>query len=278
VSGRRPSPAPNPAGTHFLRDRSLVSHLVRASGARQGQLAFDLGAGHGAITAALALTGARVIAVERDRRLAGRLRARFDGSPLVRVVEADLRRVPLPHRSGFLVVASIPFSLTTATLRRLLGDPALPLAGADLILERGAARWLACAHPRDQETAWWAARYELRLIRGVAAASFVPPPAVDAAHLSVRPRPVTRSAAGQRLLRAMLRAAYRSPWPTAERVAASGRLPGPGPPSPRQVRRALARAGIHPDTPAAQLSGAQWHQVAQLRYSPAGAGPATISL
>jgi 23S rRNA (adenine-N6)-dimethyltransferase len=278
VSGRRPSPAPNPAGAHFLRDRSLVRQLVRASGASPGALAFDLGAGTGVITAALAVTGARVIAVERDRRLADRLRSRFDGNPRVRVVEADLRRVPLPRSSSFLVVASVPFSLTTATLRRLLGDPALPLAGADLILARGAARWLACARPRDEETAWWASRYELRLIRGVAAASFAPRPAVDAAHLSVRPRAVTRSASGQRVLRAMIRAAYRSPWPTAEQVTASGRLPGPGPPTPRQARRALARAGIHPDTPAAQLSGAQWDQVAQLRYSPAGAGPATIAL
>ena len=70
----RPPAAPNPAGAHFLHDRALIARLVRASGAGPGELVFDLGAGYGAITTALAASGARVIAVERDQRrqLAGR--------------------------------------------------------------------------------------------------------------------------------------------------------------------------------------------------------------
>jgi 23S rRNA (adenine-N6)-dimethyltransferase len=274
VPGRRPQAAPNPAGAHFLRDHSLVNYLVRASGAGEGELVLDLGAGHGAITAALAATGARVIAIERDQRLACRLRRRFGGEPRVRVVEADLRRVPLPRRR-FLVVANIPFSLTTALLRRLLADPAVPLGGADLIIAWGAARWLAAARPRDAETAWWTARYQVRLVRKVGAASFTPRPAVDAAQLSIRPRPLTGSAAGQRLLREMLRAGYRSPWPTAERIARQVR---PGQARPGQVRSALVRAGISPDAPAAQLTAGQWHQFAALLCSPAADGPATIAL
>jgi 16S rRNA A1518/A1519 N6-dimethyltransferase RsmA/KsgA/DIM1 with predicted DNA glycosylase/AP lyase activity len=45
-----------------------------------------VGAGHGAITTALVASGARVIAVERDERLAGRLRRRFDGHPGISTV------------------------------------------------------------------------------------------------------------------------------------------------------------------------------------------------
>lgn len=135
---RRPSPSrraaarehsrPNAAGAHFLRDRPLIGQLVRSSGAGDGDLVLDLGAGYGAITSALAQAGARVIAVERDPGLAGRLRRRFGEHPGVRVVEADLRAIPLPRRE-FLVVANPPFSATTALLRRLLGDRAVPLAG-----------------------------------------------------------------------------------------------------------------------------------------------------
>jgi 23S rRNA (adenine-N6)-dimethyltransferase len=160
----------------------------------------DLGAGYGAITGALARVGARVIAVERDPGLAGRLERRFGENPGVRVVEADLRVIPLPHRE-FLVVANPPFSATTALLRRLLGDRAVPLAGADLILAWGVARWLTSSQPRDAETAWWTARYEVRLVRRVPAASFAPPPSVDAAHVSIRPRAAVaqgRGAAGRR--------------------------------------------------------------------------------
>lgn len=178
---------PNPAGAHFLTDRALIARLVRASGVGPGDLAFDLGAGYGALTGPLAGTGARVIAIERDPRLAGRLRRRFAATAQVSVVEADMRLVPLPRRP-FYVVASPPFALTTVLCRRLLGDPAVRLAGAELILEWGAARWLSARRPRDREQECWAARYELRLVHRVPAACFSPEPSSDAGYLRIRPR------------------------------------------------------------------------------------------
>jgi 23S rRNA (adenine-N6)-dimethyltransferase len=186
-SGRaRPGLPANPAGAHFLVDRGLITRLVRASGVGAGDLVFDFGAGYGALTAPLARAGARVIAVERDPRLAERLRRRFSDDPLVGVVEADLRLVPLPRRP-FHVVASPPFSLTTLLCRRLLGDHRVRLAGADLILEWGAALMLAAPEPRS-EAMRWAARYEIRLLRRVPATAFSPAPRSDAAHLVIRPR------------------------------------------------------------------------------------------
>jgi 23S rRNA (adenine-N6)-dimethyltransferase len=240
--------APNPAGAHFLRDRKLITRLAQASGACTGGLVFDLGAGSGAITAGLAATGARVIAVERDPKLAGRLRRRFDSAPNVRVVEADLRAIALPRRE-FLVVASPPFSLTTATCRRLLGDPAVPLAGAELIVQWGAARWLTAQRPRDAETAWWSARYEIHMARVISSASFAPPPRVNAAWLSVRPRPVPISARGQRCLRAIVQAAYRRPAARTD-IALAGH------------KRLLLRAGLDPAAPVAEVTAEQWHRLA----------------
>jgi 23S rRNA (adenine-N6)-dimethyltransferase len=179
--------APNPPGAHFLVDRGLIRTLVRSSGVGGSDLVFDLGAGYGALTGPLAGTGARVIAVELDPALAGRLRRRFAEQPAVHVVEADLRRIPFPRRP-FHVVASPPFALTTLLCRRLLGDPAVRLTGAELILEWGAARWLSDQRTRDPQTARWAARYEIELVRRVPAASFSPPPGADAAYVSIRRR------------------------------------------------------------------------------------------
>lgn len=242
--------APNPAGAHFLRDRQLVAALARASGAVTGRLVCDLGAGSGAITAGLAATGARVIAVERDPKLATRLRRRFADDLAVRVVEADLRTIPLPRRN-FLVVASPPFSLTTALCRRLLSDPATPLAGAELIVQREAARWLAATRPRDAQTAWWSARYEIRLTQVISPESFTPPPRVSAAWLSVRPRAVPVPARGQRFLRPVLTAAYRRPEARAG-IALAGH------------KRQLLRAGLDPGAPIADVTADQWHRLAVL--------------
>jgi 23S rRNA (adenine-N6)-dimethyltransferase len=213
----------------------------------------DLGAGGGAITTRLAQAGARVIAVERDPRLAARLRRRFGRDPRVRVVEADLRQVKLPRRE-FLVVASPPFSLTTALFRRLLGDPRVRLAAAELIIQDGAARWLANPRPRDAETAWWTARYEVRLARTVSAASFTPSPSVTAARLSIRPRPTPAPA--QRQLRVLLRAAYRQPRARASTALADT--------SAINGRRLLIRARIDPGAMVEQITAEQWHRLALL--------------
>jgi 23S rRNA (adenine-N6)-dimethyltransferase len=156
----------------------------------------------------------------------------------------------LPRRD-FLVVASPPFSLTTAVFRRLLGDPAVPLAGAELIVQRETARRLTRTRPGDAETAWWTARYQVRIAQVIGPASFSPPPQADAAWLSVRPRPMPASPGGLVRLRAILPVAYRRPS-TRTNSALS------------RYRRLLLRAGLDPAAPVAAVTSDQWHRLAVL--------------
>ncbi|HZD38568.1 MAG TPA: rRNA adenine N(6)-methyltransferase family protein [Actinomycetes bacterium] len=251
--------APNHAGAHFLRDRRVAAELVRHAGVGRGDLVLDLGAGDGAITAPLAAAGARVIAVERDARLARTLQRRFTDRQ-VTVVNGDLREVPLPRRP-YLVVANIPFAVTAALLRRLLDDPRGALAGADLLVEWGLARRLASARPRDLATAWWAARFELRLERRVPASCFRPPPRVDAAHLAIRPRPLATDPPAQRLLRTMLRTAFTHPTLPLLAVLSETR-PG-ATRSHRALRRLLTAASLDPTAPATTPTATQWHTLTQ---------------
>lgn len=267
--------APNHAGAHFLRDRAVAAELVRRAGVRPGDLVLDLGAGSGAITAPLAVAGARVLAVERDAGLTRYLERRFAAGQ-VTVVHGDLLRVPLPRRP-YRVVASVPFAVTAALLRRLLDDPRSMLERADLLVEWGLARRLAAPRPRDLATAWWAGRFDLRLERRVPAACFRPPPRVDAAHLAVRPRALAGDPGGQRLLRSMLRLAFAHPGLPLLAVA-GGTRPGADR-SHRGLRRILTAAGLDPAAPATAATGAQWHQlVLELLGAPgrraAPAGPA----
>lgn len=247
--------ARNHAGAHFLRDRSVAAELVRRSGVRPGDLVLDLGAGSGAITAPLLAAGARVIAVERDAHLVRRLRRHFEGAA-VTVVHGDLVRVPLPRRR-YSVVASIPFATTAALLHRLLDGARGAPERVDLLIEWGMARRLTAAHPRDLGTAWWAARFDLRLRRRVPASCFQPPPRIDAAHLSIRPRPLLDDARGERLLRSMLRAGFAHPAVPLLTIAA-GTAAGASR-SHRALRRMLADAGLDSAATTASATAAQWH-------------------
>jgi 23S rRNA (adenine-N6)-dimethyltransferase len=237
------------SGVHLLSDNRVITGLVRAADLGDGDLVIDFGAGPGTITAPLARTGSRVLAVERDARFVHDLRRRFDDRPSVRVVHEDLRTVRLPRRA-FAVVASIPFAVTTPLLRRLLTPATGGLSHAELIVEWGLAKRLTAARARDLESAWWASRFALTVRRRVPARCFTPAPRVDAAHLGVRRRDdVDRRTAA--ILWALLSAAYDRPSRPA-RAALHGLAPK------RLTHRLLG------ENPAPEVHTGQWLTMARI--------------
>jgi 23S rRNA (adenine-N6)-dimethyltransferase len=172
-------PTARPSGRHHLRLPDAHA-LVAAAGIRPGDFVLDLGAGHGAMTEALRDAGARVLAVELDRRALAVLHDRFAGDDHVTVVDRDIGTLRFPHRP-FRVVANLPFAITSITLRRLL-DPRHGLTRADLVVQRGAA--VAWASEPRRRTPLARRHFDLRLGPTVRAARFVPAPSVDAAVLT----------------------------------------------------------------------------------------------
>jgi 23S rRNA (adenine-N6)-dimethyltransferase len=187
VAGRA-SPQARPRGRHALRSRAFADELVRDAGVRPGTHVVDLGAGRGLLTRALADAGAWVRAVELDSAALEELRTRFDADPRVEVVAGDATQLPLPGRP-FAVVANLPFASGTAILRRLLGDPRVPLTQLDAIVEWGLAVKRTAVWPSTLLGCIWGAWYELELVRRVPRACFAPPPSVDAAVLRATRRP-----------------------------------------------------------------------------------------
>jgi len=177
VAGRRAQARPPlPRSRHFLRSRSLAAAIVAGADISPRDLVVDIGAGSGRLTAELARVARRVVAIELDPRLAAGLRGRW---PNVDVVAGDALSVPFPDEP-FRVVANIPFAHTSALLHRLLDDPRLPLARADLIVEWGVAVKRGLPVPSSVSGVLWGAFHELRVERRLPAAAFAPPPACDA--------------------------------------------------------------------------------------------------
>ena len=177
MAGRRAQARlPLPRSRHFLRSRSLAAAIVAGADISPGDLVVDIGAGSGRLTAELARVARRVVAIELDPRLAAGLRGRW---PNVDVVAGDALSVPFPDEP-FRIVANIPFAHTSALLHRLLDDPRLPLARADLIVEWGVAVKRGLPVPSSVSGVLWGAFHELRVERRLPAAAFDPPPACDA--------------------------------------------------------------------------------------------------
>lgn len=214
-----------------------------------GDVVVDVGAGTGALTAALAAAASRVHAVEVDAQLADALRRRFARDPSVRVAEIDARSFAWPH-DPFKVVANLPFAGAGEILRALLDDPRTAVASADVILQWESAVKRAAVWPSTLATVYWGAWHELRLVRRLPRCVFSPPPSVDAGVLSVRRREEPLVPASEaRDYRTFLHRAFASGRPVRAVVA-------------RRAFDAVAvELGLARDAHARDLEAVQWARV-----------------
>jgi len=173
-------------GQNFLNS-DAADRLVDQAALQAGELVVEVGAGRGAITAALARRGVRVIAIEPDPEWSRHLRDRFADNPRVRIVAQDFLALALPTEP-FRVVGSLPFARTTDMLRRLLDDPDTRLARADVIVQWEVARKRAAMPPATLLSTVWAPWWDMRLGRRIPAGEFRPIPRVDAGVLTITRR------------------------------------------------------------------------------------------
>jgi 23S rRNA (adenine-N6)-dimethyltransferase len=187
-----------------------------------------------------------VRAVELDAAALRQLDARFGNDPRVAVVQGDATLLPLPAEP-FAVVANLPFAAGTALLRRLLGDPRVPLMQLDAIVEWGLAAKRAAVWPSTVLGCTWGAWYELSLVRRVPRACFAPPPSVDAALLRAKRRvePLVASSEAA-AYEALLRRAFAGQAPL-DRIFPR-----------RLVHRSANELGFDPHARARDLDVRQW--------------------
>ena len=126
--GLRPSRA---LGQNFVADPNTVRRIARLAGVGTGSPVIEFGAGLGSLSLALAETGARVVAVEVDRRLLPVLRTVVEPAG-VEVVAGDAMTLNLGMllaergEGPWSLVANLPYNLATPlVLKTLVEVPAI---------------------------------------------------------------------------------------------------------------------------------------------------------
>jgi 16S rRNA (adenine1518-N6/adenine1519-N6)-dimethyltransferase len=244
-------------GQNFLLDEQLLDRIARVPGPLAGELVYEVGPGPGGLTRALLRAGARVMAVERDRRCLPALAELGEAAEgHLTVVEGDAQQIEAP--AGAHIVANLPYNVGTALLVRWLGGEAWPPAWKSLTLmfqqevaERIVTGPGSGAFGRLSVLAQWRSRPKLAL--KVHRSAFVPPPKVMSAVIHIVPAAqpegvtaaalerLTAAAFGQR--RKMLRSALKG-------------LPA--------ALEALARLGIDPERRAETLAVDDFVAIARL--------------
>lgn len=206
-----PCPMPRRLGQHFLRPAS-VERLLRLVAPDRRDVFLEVGPGRGALTLPLAARCGRVVAVEIDPALAGRLRESAPSN--VEVVTGDALRVDLGGLmpEGARLVGNLPYYVSSPLLRRFL-DQHRRLRDAHVMLQEEVARRVA-SPPGSKEYGILSVLYALWADVDIAArfppGAFDPPPKVRSALLRARFRERPRAdVADLESFERLLQAAFR---------------------------------------------------------------------
>jgi len=110
-------------GQNFVHDANTVRRIVAVSGATEGTSVVEVGPGLGSLTLGLLEVGARVVAVEIDKRLAEQLPktvAALQPEADLTVVVGDALRVDELPGAPTHLVANLPYNVSVPVLLHLL--------------------------------------------------------------------------------------------------------------------------------------------------------------
>jgi len=211
-------------GQNFLFDAQLLDRIAAIPGDLESKAVLEVGPGPGGLTRALLKAGARVTAIEMDRRCLpalAELGEAYTGQ--LRVIEGDALNLDHGELMGgepFAVLSNLPYNVGTALFVRWLSGQVWPPQWTSLTLmfqQEVAQRIVAPpgsnAYGRLAVLAQWRSRASLAM--KVHRSAFTPPPKVMSAIVHVTPgempedvsartlERVTEAAFGQR--RKMLR-------------------------------------------------------------------------
>ncbi|UZK69970.1 16S rRNA (adenine(1518)-N(6)/adenine(1519)-N(6))-dimethyltransferase RsmA [Sphingomonas sp. S1-29] len=213
-------------GQNFLFDQQLLDRIARVPGDLAGAEVLEVGPGPGGLTRSLLAAGARVTAIERDRRCIPALAELGEAYPgQLTVIEGDA--LAIDHAGLFEgkphVVANLPYNVGTALFVGWLSAPWTPWwESLTLMFQREVADRIVAqanddAYGRLAVLAQW--RSIPRIAMPVHRSAFTPPPKVMSAVVHVMPgeqpegvrlrtlETLTAAAFGQR--RKMLRASLK---------------------------------------------------------------------
>ena len=258
-------------GQNFVIDPNTVRRIVRESGVGASDVVVEVGPGLGSLTLALLEVVDRVVAVEVDPLLAGRLPRTLaehagDRAERCEVVLSDALKVTeLPGPAPSALVANLPYNVSVPVLLHLLA--LLPSLERGLVMVQAEVADRLAARPGSKvygvpsvKAAWYA---EVRRAGAIGRNVFWPAPNVDSGLVAwTRREPPSTTVPRERVF-AIVDAAFAQ-----RRKALRGVLRAVAPAA--EVDSALERAGIDPLARGESLTVEDFVRIAEALPAEAG--------
>lgn len=250
-------------GQNFLDEPAALEKIVQAAEISGDDSILEIGPGLGSLTRYLAASAKTVTAVELDTNLVPVLRTVLAPHPNTRIIEGDIlhfspAELSLPE--DYLVVANVPYYITSAIFRHLLETHPRPRRIVLTIQKEVAQR--ICAAPGDLSLLALSVQVygQPRVAASISAGAFYPTPKVDSAVIRVDlyPQPLIPPPRLERFFQ-LARAGFSQKRKTLRNSLSAGlRI------STTEAARLLENAGIDPMRRAETLSLDEWRLLANI--------------
>lgn len=181
-------------GQNFLANQGALHKIIQAAQIKADDTILEIGPGLGSLTTLLAERAERVVAVELDTNLVRALGEILNPYPNVELIQGDILEVNLNElftRPGYLVVANIPYYITSALLRQLLEAQYAPERVVLTVQKEVAERICAAAGDLSLLALSVQVYGEPEITAHIPAGAFFPAPKVDSAvvRIEIFPEP-----------------------------------------------------------------------------------------
>jgi 16S rRNA (adenine1518-N6/adenine1519-N6)-dimethyltransferase len=244
-------------GQNFLQDNHSLQKIINAAHLLPDETVLEIGPGLGSLTRYLALLARSVTAVELDRKLFPALEAILASYKNVRLVQGDILKLnpaELMESPGYVVVANIPYYITSVVIRHLL-ETKQPPSRVVLTVQKEVAERICAGEGKMSLLALSVQVYGKPAIgTSIPATAFYPPPKVDSAVLCIEiySQPAIPAARLEAFF-TIIKAGFSQKRKTL-RNSLSGGLGIP----PVESEKLLFEAGIDPQRRAETLSMEEW--------------------
>lgn len=244
-------------GQNFLTDPNILDKIVQIAGVTASDTVLEIGAGLGHLTSHLARSARAVTAVELDGRFMPILSERLAPYDNVTLVEGDilqLESTDLVQEDSYLVVANIPYYITSRIIRKLL-ESAIRPRQIILTIQYEVAQRVCAGTGKLSLLALSVLMYGTpRLEMRIPAGSFFPPPKVDSAVISIDLHPAPLLPSPQRdTFFTLIKAGFLHKRKTLRNSLSKGLGWSPG-----KTEKLLASGNIDPSRRAESLTIQEW--------------------
>lgn len=250
-------------GQNFLQDPLALEEIVSAAQIQATETVLEIGPGLGSLTRYLAVSAKEVVAVELDLNLLPLLKAVLAPYPNIRLIQGDILKLSpkdLITEKDYLVVANIPYYITSAVIRHLLETEVKPRRIVLTVQKEVAER--ICAKPGDMSLLALSVQVygKPHIAARIPASAFFPEPKVDSAVLCVDiyPAPLIEPELLDTFFR-LIKAGFSQKRKTLRNSLSSGLHI-----SPTHAADLLTRAGIDPQRRAETLSIEEWQVLSEI--------------